>query len=239
MRLDKFVSHATGYSRAVVKKLLRDKRVTAGSCPETATLIKKADYEVTDQDIILLDGEVIVIPGAAYLMLHKPAGYVCANTDSENPTVLDLIEDGRQDLSIAGRLDKDTTGLVLLSNDGKWVHRIISPRRECAKTYHAELDQAINEDIIKQFATGFFLKGDIKPTKPAVLETIDGNSVSVTISEGRYHQVKRMFAACGLHVVALHRVSIAGITLDTSLEPGQYRTLTDVEVNSIGLQENV
>jgi 16S rRNA pseudouridine516 synthase len=239
MRLDKFISHATEYSRAQVKKLLRDKRVSIGSSPEAATLTKKADYEVSEQDVVLLDGVVVKIPSTSYLMLHKPAGYVCANTDSENPTVLDLIADAPADLSIAGRLDKDTTGLVLLSNDGKWVHRIISPRRECPKTYHAELDQPINADVIKQFASGFFLKGDIKETKPAVLEALAGNTVSVTISEGRYHQVKRMFAACGFHVVALHRVSIAGITLDAGLEPGQYRTLTDAEVSSTGLQEGV
>ncbi|MDO8907393.1 MAG: pseudouridine synthase [Pseudohongiella sp.] len=239
MRLDKYISHATEYSRAQVKKLLRDKRVSIGTAPETATLIKKADHEVSEQDVVLLDGVVIEIPSTSYLMLHKPAGYVCANTDSENPTVLDLIGNAPADLSIAGRLDKDTTGLVLLSNDGKWVHRIISPRRECPKIYHAELDQPINDEVIKQFASGFFLKGDIKETKPAVLEVLAGNTVSVMISEGRYHQVKRMFAACGFHVVALHRVSIAGITLDADLEPGQYRTLTDAEVNSIGLQENV
>ncbi|MBU2098192.1 MAG: pseudouridine synthase [Gammaproteobacteria bacterium] len=239
MRLDKFVSHATGYSRAQVKKLLRDKRVSAGSSAETATLIKKADYEVTDQDVVLLDGDVVVIPATSYLMLHKPAGYVCANTDSENPTVLDLIESPPEDLSIAGRLDKDTTGLVLLSNDGKWVHRIISPRRECPKTYHAELDQPVTDEVIEQFANGFFLKGDIKQTRPAVLESLVDNKVAVTLSEGRYHQIKRMFAACGFHVVALHRVSIAGITLDAGLAPGQYRTLTDAEVSSIGLQENV
>lgn len=239
MRLDKFISHATGYSRAQVKKFLRDKRVSIGSAIETATLIKKVDYEVSEQDVVLLDGEVVTIPATSYLMLYKPAGYVCANSDSENPTVLDLIDDAPEDLSIAGRLDKDTTGLVLLSNDGKWVHSIISPRRECAKTYHAELDQPINDEVIKQFASGFFLKGDIKETKPAVLETLVGNKVAVTISEGRYHQIKRMFAACGFHVVTLHRISIAGITLDADLEPGQYRTLTDAEVSSIGSQESV
>lgn len=239
MRLDKFISHATGYSRAQVKKFLRDKRVSIGSSADMATLIKQADREVGDHDVVLLDGEPVSIPAISYLMLHKPAGYVCANSDSENPTVLDLIADAPEDLSIAGRLDKDTTGLVLLSNDGKWVHSIISPRRECSKTYHAELDQPINDEVITQFARGFFLKGDIKETKPAVLERLSGNTVSVTLSEGRYHQVKRMFAACGFYVEALHRVSIAGITLDAELAPGQYRTLTDAEVNSIGLQEAV
>lgn len=239
MRLDKFISHATGYSRAQVKKMLRDKRVSTGSSVETATLIKQADYEVGERDVVLLDGDVVAIPATSYLMLHKPAGYVCANTDSENPTVIDLIDDAPEDLAIAGRLDKDTTGLVLLSNDGKWVHRIISPRRECPKVYHAELDQPVDDEVIQKFASGFFLKGDIKETRPAVLQRLSGNNVAVTLSEGRYHQIKRMFAACGFHVVALHRISIADITLDADLAPGQYRTLTAAEVDSIGVQESV
>ena len=237
MRLDKFISHATGYSRAQVKKLLRDKRVAIGSDPAAATLIKKADYDVSDDDAVLVDGQPVTIPSAAYLMLHKPAGYVCANTDSEHPTVIDLIRDAPADLSIAGRLDKDTTGLVLLSNDGKWVHGVISPRRECAKTYVVEVDSAINDEVVARFTSGLLLKGEIKQTRPAVLERTGDKSARVTISEGRYHQIRRMFAACGLHVVSLHRISIGDITLDAALEPGQYRSLTNAEVSCIGLQE--
>jgi len=228
MRLDKFLSHATVYSRAQVKKLIRDKRVQVGE-----GIARRADYIVADHDRVLLDGEQVLLPVAQYFMLNKPAGYVCANSDSDNPTVLDLIDEAAEDIAIAGRLDKDTTGLVLLSNDGQWVHRIISPRRECTKTYLAELDYQINGDTVRKFKEGFFLKGEEKLTKPAILEYITDNNVRVVISEGRYHQVKRMFAACGLHVLALHRVSVGDITLDTALLPGQYRQLTDAEISSV------
>jgi len=228
MRLDKFLSHATVYSRAQVKKLIRDKRVQIGD-----GIARSADYMVADDDRVLLDGKQVFLPVPQYFMLYKPAGYVCANSDSDNPTVLDLIDEAAEDIAIAGRLDKDTTGLVLLSNDGQWVHRIISPRRECTKKYFAELDYQITDDTVKKFKEGFFLKGEEKLTKPAVLESIAENKVSVVISEGRYHQVKRMFAACGLHVQTLHRVSVGDITLDTALLPGQYRKLTDAEISSV------
>lgn len=228
MRLDKFLSHATVYSRAQVKKLIRDKRVQIGE-----GIARRADCMIADHDRVLLDGEQVFLPVAQYFMLHKPAGYVCANSDSDNPTVLDLIDEAAEDIAIAGRLDKDTTGLVLLSNDGQWVHRIISPRRECTKTYLAELDNPITDDTVRKFKVGFFLKGEEKLTKPAILEFITENKVSVVISEGRYHQVRRMFAACGLHVLALHRVSVGEITLDTALLPGQYRELTDAEISSV------
>lgn len=228
MRLDKYLSHATVYSRAQVKKLIRDKRVQIGE-----GIAKCADYMVADHDRVLLDGEQVFLPVAQYFMLNKPAGYVCANSDSDNPTVLDLINEAAEDIAIAGRLDKDTTGLVLLSNDGQWVHRIISPRRECTKAYLAELDYQITSETIRKFKEGFFLKGEEKLTKPAILESLTENKVSVVISEGRYHQVKRMFAACGLHVQSLHRVSVGNIKLDAALQPGQYRQLTDTEISSV------
>lgn len=228
MRLDKFLSHATEYSRAQVKKLIRDKRVQIGD-----VIARGADTILSDNDRVLLDGEQVSLPVTQYLMLYKPTGYVCANSDSDNPTVLDLIPDASADLAIAGRLDKDTTGLVLLSNDGQWVHKIISPRRECEKTYHALLDGTITDDTVKRFKSGFFLKGDDKLTKPAILESLEDNHVSVVISEGRYHQVKRMFAACGYHVLALHRISVGEIHLDPALAPGQFRPLTTAEVNSV------
>ncbi len=228
MRLDKFLSHATEYSRAQVKKLIRDKRVQIGDA-----IARSADYMLSENELVLLDGEQVSLPVTQYLMLYKPSGYVCANSDSDNPTVLDLIVGAPEDLAIAGRLDKDTTGLVLLSNDGQWVHKIISPRRECEKTYHALLDGPITDETVDRFKKGFFLKGDDKLTKPAILESLGDRHVSVVICEGRYHQVKRMFAACGLHVLTLHRISVGEITLDSALEPGQYRALTAAEVSSV------
>lgn len=233
MRLDKFLSHATEYSRAQVKKLIRDKRVTING-----ELARLQDTAVSDSDVVCLDDQPLQIVGPSYLMLYKPAGYVCATTDSEHPVVLDLIESPPADLSVAGRLDIDTTGLVLLSNDGQWVHRIISPRSQCIKVYHATLDAPLTDEIIEAFANGILLRNEDKPTLPAEVSALENNVVRVAISEGRYHQVKRMFAACGRHVEALHRVSIGDIALDPAMAPGEYRALSAEEVNSINAAKN-
>lgn len=228
MRLDKFLSHATEYSRAQVKKLIRDKRIRING-----EIARQADRYVSDNDQVCLDEQPVTLAGPVYLMLHKPAGYVCATTDSENPTVLDLIESGALDLSVAGRLDKDTTGLVLLSNDGQWVHRVISPRSDCIKVYHATLDAPLTDEIVQAFALGVQLKNEDKPTLPARVAALTDNVVSVAVAEGRYHQVRRMFAACGRHVLALHRVSIGSIVLDPALTPGDSRALSAIEIDSI------
>ncbi len=232
MRLDKFLSHATDYSRAQVKKLIRDKRVSING-----ELARQADRMVSDNDVVCLDQQPVQLAGPSYLMLYKPAGYVCATTDSENPTVLDLIDTPPADLSVAGRLDKDTTGLVLLSNDGQWVHRVISPRSDCLKVYHATLDAPLTPEIVQAFASGVQLKNDDKPTLPARVSTLTDTVVSVAVSEGRYHQVRRMFAACGRHVLALHRVSIGSIMLDPAMMPGQYRALNTTEIDSMNTRQ--
>jgi 16S rRNA pseudouridine516 synthase len=147
--------------------------------------------------------------------------------------VLDLMGDDGIDLTVAGRLDKDTTGLVLLSDDGQWIHSVISPRRECMKTYLADLDGSIDESVVQRFSQGVNLRNEVKPTKPALLRTVQGQQVEVSIGEGRYHQVKRMFAACGRHVEKLHRIQIGGIALDTALAPGDYRELTRDEIEGV------
>lgn len=225
MRLDKFLSHAVGLSRVHSRRIIKAKRVLVND-----NLVTSSDYSLSTTDVISLDGTVIQLQGPRYFMLHKPTGYVCATTDSDHPTVLDLLTDKAEGLSIAGRLDIDTTGLVLLSDDGQWVHRVTSPRRDCMKTYHAKLDSEINDDTIEQFASGIVLRNETKPTKPASLRVIKDQCVEVSISEGKYHQVKRMFAACGHHVVALHRLQIGSVILDPQLALGEYRPLNDAEI---------
>jgi 16S rRNA pseudouridine516 synthase len=227
MRLDKFISHATGVSRVAARRYLKEGRVSINE-----QKIKKADTPVTDHDIVFLDSQPLSIAGPRYLMLHKPAGYVCANTDAEHPTVMDLLQDNKK-LSIAGRLDKDTTGLVLLSDDGQWVHRIISPRHECSKTYIATLDKDVCDEVIARFHDGVQLRHELKKTLPATLRRLSENCAEVTLVEGKYHQVKRMFAACGLHVLALHRSRIGNILLDGNLQPGEYRMLSDAEISGV------
>jgi 16S rRNA pseudouridine516 synthase len=228
MRLDKLLGHATELSRELARRALRAKRVTVNG-----DIVKSTSLSIAADDIVLLDGEAVILRGPRYFMLHKPMGYVCATSDADYPTVLDLMGEDGFDLTIAGRLDKDTTGLVLLSDDGQWIHSVISPRRECMKTYLADLDDSIDAIVVEHFSRGVTLRNEVKPTRPALLKTVQGQQVEVSISEGRYHQVKRMFAACGRHVEKLHRVSIGGIVLDAALAAGDYRELTRDEIEAV------
>lgn len=229
MRLDKFLSNNTPYSRSQIHKLIRMGDVSVnGNCK------LKPDQKIIDSDEIYLDNQLITARVPRYLMLNKPVGYVSATHDSEHPTVLDLLdEDHLDELQIVGRLDKDTTGLLLLTDDGQWNHRITAPVSHCKKTYKVELVDAISDNAASIFQTGILLEGEKKPTAPAELEIISPKQVRLTISEGKYHQVKRMFAAIGNHVVALHREKIGSLSLDTNLQPGEYRALTDQEKEAI------
>jgi 16S rRNA pseudouridine516 synthase len=174
--------------------------------------------------------------GPRYFMLNKPEGYVCSTDDPDHPTVLYFLDEPvAHKLHAAGRLDIDTTGLVLMTDDGQWSHRITSPRHHCEKTYLVTLESPVSDDTAEHFAKGVQLHNEKDLTKPAVLEVITPTEVRLTISEGRYHQVKRMFAAVGNHVVGLHRERIGAIELDPDLAPGEYRPLTEEEIASVGL----
>lgn len=228
-RLDRYVSQATGLSRSQVRQLLRQGRVSVDgqSCHQ-------ANQAISPDDCILFDGMPLQPAGRRYFMLNKPAGVVCAVTDTRYRTVISLLDEvRREELSPAGRLDLDTTGLVLLTDDGDWLHGITSPRRACSKTYHARLAEALPEDAVEQFAKGLQLRGEAKSCRPAGLEIIDERSVRVILQEGRYHQVKRMFAALGNRVVSLHREAIGPLQLDPSLAAGEYRALHDDEVAAL------
>jgi len=226
MRLDKFVSHATGMPRDHARRAIRKKQVLVDE-----RLVTDAARHITTDARVTLDGQLLQLAQPRYLMLFKPGGHVCATTDSDHPTVLDLITDrDSEGLSIAGRLDIDTTGLVLLSDDGQWLHRVTSPRHRHPKVYEAQLQEPLDQQTIDRFAAGIMLHGESRATLPAQCQATGDNLAEVTIQEGRYHQVKRMFAACGNHVVALHRRQIGGIVLDPVLQPGDYRELTGDEV---------
>ncbi|MCR6555561.1 16S rRNA pseudouridine(516) synthase RsuA, partial [Aeromonas sp. CPF2-S1] len=164
-------------------------------------------------------------------MLHKPEGYVCSNEDPDHATVFHLLDEPAMGkLHVVGRLDLDTTGLVLITDDGQWSHRITSPRHECAKTYHVWLADPVSEEAISLFADGIYLRNENDKTRPAELEILDEREARLTIHEGKYHQVKRMFAAIGNKVVGLHRERIGDLALDDELAPGEYRELTEEEV---------
>ncbi|MEX2130844.1 MAG: pseudouridine synthase [Pseudohongiellaceae bacterium] len=230
LRLDKFISHAANLSREQARQAVRRRRVKIN-----AAVARSVASTIIDDDIVTLDGITLSLPSARYLMLHKPAGYVCATTDAGRPTVLDLLVGMDSSvLAIGGRLDMDTTGLVLLSDDGQWLHRITSPNYHLPKTYIATLQLPVDAALIEQFASGIQLRNEDKITRPAQCRALPDNQAEVIISEGRYHQVKRMFAACNNKVLALHRQQIGNIVLDAQLQPGQYRDLTKLEVASVG-----
>lgn len=230
MRLDKFLSQQLEISRTLVGRELRAGKVTVDN-----EVIKMGAYKLASEQRVAYDGnELTQIRGPRYFMLNKPAGYVCSTDDPQNPTILYFIDEPMvSKLHAAGRLDMDTTGLVLLTDDGQWSHRITSPRHLCEKTYLVRLQQPLADQVAQQFIDGVQLHNEKTLTKPAKLEKIDENLVRLIISEGRYHQVKRMFAAIGNHVVELHRERIGAIELDSDLEAGQYRPLTQEEIDSI------
>jgi 16S rRNA pseudouridine516 synthase len=228
MRLDKFIAQTTDLSRALVKLALRNQRVTLNGAP-----VRDASLHISATDTVQLDGVTLKPVGPRYFMLHKPLGYVSATVDSDHPTVIDLLDEpNKQALHIAGRLDIDTTGLVLITDDGRWSHRVTSPRHECRKTYYVTLAAALVPDAEERLQTGILLNSEKHLTRPAMLERLNSNEVRLTISEGKYHQVKRMFAALDNRVTNLHRERIGAITLDESLALGQYRALTEAEISS-------
>lgn len=228
MRIDKFIGNNTDLSRTQIHAAMK-----RGEVKCNGERVSKTNASMQPDDIIELDNTAIKPLSIRYLMLHKPAGYVCANSDSEHPTVLDLLDlPHKHNLQIAGRLDLDTTGLVLLTDDGQWNHKVTAPRKACTKRYHITTADPIGEAAIAVFAAGILLHGEQKPTLPAQLVLLDSHRARLEIQEGKYHQVKRMFAAVGNRVINLHRESIGDIELDDQLKPGEHRALTPSEIAS-------
>lgn len=226
MRLDKYISSVTDLSRMQVKRALKSAEVTVNG-----EVVKEPRTAVSADDEVMFNGELLREAKPRYFMLNKPEGYVCASKDRLNMTVLELLdEDNLESLHVAGRLDIDTTGLVLLTDDGQWSHKITSPNNHCEKTYYVETADPIAPELVELFREGVKLKGELKPTRPAQLDIIHEQAARLSVSEGKYHQVKRMFAYAGNHVELLHRERIGGIVLDERLEPGEYRPLTEQEI---------
>ncbi len=229
MRLDKFIGNNTQLSRSQIHSAIKQALVNVNG-----QVVTKTNAHIGDADVIMLDGQTIELRKPRYLMLHKPEGYVCANSDSEHPTILDLLDlPFKYELQIAGRLDLDTTGLVLLTDDGQWNHKITSPKHMHTKSYLVTTANPIDDSYIKLFADGLMLNGETKLTLPAELTILDAHHAELSICEGKYHQVKRMFAAVGNRVIALHRARIGNIQLG-DLNSGQFRHLSIPEVESFG-----
>lgn len=226
MRLDKLIAQSTAFSRAQAKGIIRGGKVTVNG-----EVAKSGAIKLDDDAIVEYMGVSIKKPEPQYIMFNKPAGVVCANVDEDHETVFDKLFLPRMDtLHIAGRLDIDTTGLILITDDGQWSHKITSPKHNHEKTYLIDLDTAITEKQIRILTEGVQLKSEAKRSLPAKVEVVSDLQIKMTITEGKYHQVKRMMAAVGNHVVKLHRQQIGTIELDAALKPGEWRKLTLDEI---------
>ena len=231
-RLDKIISATGKKSRREVREMVRQGRVLVDGKPAPA-----ADMKVDPQTaVILLDGEPLGYEKFTYVMLYKPAGVLTATEDRRQETVLDLLppELRRRALSPVGRLDKDTEGLLLLTNDGQLAHRLLSPKSHVDKVYYARVDGALEPGDIAAFAAGMTL-GDGLECLPAGLEILSPTEALVTLREGKFHQVKRMLAARGKPVLYLKRLSMGRLRLDPALAPGAWRMLTEEERSALNL----
>jgi len=226
MRLDKFVCKSTELT-----KIDAIEHINIGNVSVNGIVILNEKTQVHENNTVLLKGIKLKTRDFRYIVMHKPAGTICSNVDEYYPSLFNyLAVDKLSELHIAGRLDADTTGLVLITDDGRWSYNITVPTNECHKTYRVGLSYDIRDDVADKFKSGIKLQGEAKLTLPAVLEIISQREVLLTITEGKFHQVKRMFAAVGNRVVSLHREKIGEITLD--VEVGQWRYLTADEIKS-------
>ena len=229
IRLDKFLAEMQIGTRSEVKKLIR-----AGKVQLDGRVCKNADEKFDpEQTKVMADHVPVGYAAYEYFMLNKPKGCVSATEDNRYPTVLDYItEHKRKDLFPVGRLDLDTEGLLLITNDGMLAHELLSPSKHIPKTYEAKVDGIVTQEDVELFARGMDI-GEKKPTKPAELVILKANVIShvrITICEGKFHQIKRMFDTVGKPVLELKRISMGSLTLDEQLEPGAYRALTEEEI---------
>ena len=231
VRLDKYLADMNVGTGSEVKTLIRKKRVKVNGA-----IVNKENIKIDmENDEVMLNDSIIKYVEYEYYMLNKPAGVVSATEDSKDRTVVDLIKGNTKELFPVGRLDKDTEGLLILTNDGQLAHNLLSPKKHVDKKYYAKIDGIVDAEHIEQFSKGLNINYEYV-TKPALLEIISADKennqseIYVTITEGKYHQVKRMFKAVGMEVVYLKRVSMGRIILDERLELGEYRLLSDEEV---------
>ena len=228
-RLDKIISSQTKYSRKEIKELIKKKRVLVNN--EIAT---KSDIKVNSNiDTITIDGEILKFKKHIYLMLNKPKGYVSATEDKIDKTVLDLVpsEFSHRNLFPAGRLDKDTTGLMIITDDGEFAHNILSPQKHIKKTYNVTIDIPLTNEMVAGFKNGIMLNDG--ECKTASLEITSEYTGIVTLTEGRYHQIKRMFGCFGAKVVELQRISMGNFTLPNNLKLGECREFTEEKLKKI------
>ncbi|WP_460137425.1 pseudouridine synthase [Pseudomonas sp. S1_E04] len=230
MRVDRFLSNLPRFNRQQVRLLLVERRISVDG-------VKVSDphHEVREFSRVCIDDEVLQTgKPARYFMLHKPRGCVSATSDMQHPTVLDwLDEPDKDELHIAGRLDFNTTGLMLLTNDGQWSRRLTQPQTKLPKVYLVETEQNIGPEYATTFAAGLYFAFEDLTTQPAELELLGPTTARLSIIEGRYHQVKRMFGHFNNKVIALHRERMGPLELDATLAPGEYRALSVEEIRQV------
>ena len=231
-RLDKLLADSGAFSRSEARACVRDGRVLVNG---KAVFQPDAKFD-PDLISITVDGAVLNCTKTRYLMLYKPAGVLSATEDPQQETVIDLLPEPYRHMGLfpVGRLDKDTTGLLLLTNDGEFAHRVISPKKHVPKVYRAKVDGELDASDITAFAEGLVL-ADGTVCLPAHLELLSPDVGRVTVFEGKYHQVKRMFAARGKPVLALHRERIGALSLDPALPVGGFRELSGAELKAVFL----
>lgn len=232
MRLDKFLGNHGFGTRKEVKLLVK-----RGAVKVNDVVVKKSDIKIVpENDTVTVYDEVVMYEPFVYIMLNKPAGYISSTKDYKDETVLELIEGFEHyELHPVGRLDKDTEGLLILTNDGQFSHDVLSPRKHVNKTYFARVDGYVTDDTVELFKAGITLDDGYK-AMPAELQIISAGEISeieLVIQEGKFHQVKRMFKAVDMTVIYLKRIKMGGLPLDESLTPGAYRKLTLEEINFV------
>jgi 16S rRNA pseudouridine516 synthase len=230
MRLDRFLSNLPRFSRKDVRFVLVGKRIKVDGL-----IVSDPHHDVREFSRVECDDDVLQAgKPARYFILHKPMGCVSATIDPQHPTVLDLLDEPeKENLHIAGRLDFNTTGLMLITNDGVWSRRLTQPQTKIAKVYYVETEQVIDDDYVQKFAEGFYFAFEDLTTQPAELTLLGPRCARLSIVEGRYHQVKRMFGHFDNKVLCLHRERMGPLQLDADLAPGQYRSLTAAEIMAI------
>jgi 16S rRNA pseudouridine516 synthase len=226
-RLDRFISAKTATPKSNVRLMLAQKRIRVDG-----QLATDLSQPIDQFSHVALDGSVLQNNSRKYIMINKPVGVVSATKDEQHKTVMDLLcEEDAADLHIVGRLDLNSSGLLLLTNDGEWSRALMSPENKVSKVYEVTLENPITQNYIQAFAEGMYFSYEDITTKPAHLEILSEHVAKVTLEEGRYHQIKRMFGRFRNPVLALHRVSIGEIKLDNGLAPGEYRVLRENEIN--------
>lgn len=228
-RIDKIISNQSNYSRSDVKKLVKSKKVKVNG-----EIVKNSDFKIDiDKDIITVNEIDLIVKQKVYLVLNKPKGYISATEDRKMATVLDIVSKdyGNRNLFPVGRLDKDTTGLMILTDDGDFAHSILSPKKDSKKIYDVTIDIPVTEEMAQGFKNGVQLIDS--RCKPSILKITGEYTAEVTLTEGKYHQIKRMFGCYKAKVLELKRIQIGDFKLPSNLGEGEYRELTTDELKKV------